>query len=133
MTSQTISLEGITNRVFEIRQQKEKEVEIPFQREIEEYLRLNKKPRVPFFSFGEARRKAKEEVKRYEEGIKAIQAKYQNHPLIQEWAKLQEQCPHDYGLWQEIDGPSEMRTCSICYHKQHRWNFSDLDGGCGLA
>jgi hypothetical protein len=94
---------------------------------------MHQKPRVPFFSFGETRRRAKEEVKRYEEGLKAIQEKYQNHPLIQEWTKLQAQCPHNYSQWTEIDGPSEMRTCSVCGHKQHRWNFSDLDGGCGLG
>ena len=127
MDNKIISLEEITNRVFEIRQKKKNEVDIPYQREIGEYQKTYTKPRVPFFSFGETRRKAKEEVKRYEEGLKAIQEKYQNHPLIQAWTKLQEQCQHNYSQWQEIDGPSEMRTCSICYHKQHRWNFSELD------
>lgn len=125
MPTKTISLEEITKRVFEIRQIKKREIDIPFQRELKAYEKAHEEPHVPFFSFGEKRRKAKEEVKKYDRGLERIYKKYQNHPLIQEWEALQRQCPHNYGPWEEIDGPSEMRICKVCYHKQQRFNFDD--------
>ena len=133
MTKQTLSLEEITKRVFEIRQEKKEKVDIPYKKEIKAYKKEHPKPEVPFFSFGERRRKAKEKLRKYEKGLKKIHKKYQNHHLIQEWAELQKQCPHNYGPWKEIDGPYEKRTCHVCRHKQYRENFSDLGGGCGIG
>ena len=120
-----MTLDAIRNRVFTIRQQAETDVDLPFRKEMREYKNSHIKPYIPFFSFGDRRKKAQEAVKEYEDRIQRITTKYQNHALIIEWTELQQKCPHIWGEWEEIDGPSEMRTCSVCYEKQHRWNFPE--------
>ncbi len=125
MVAQTISLEEIASRVFEIRQKVRDEITPKGNQEIEEYKRTHEEPTKPFWPFGEKRRQYNQTIKECEQGLETIRQKYQNHPLTQEWAELQKKCPHNYGQWEEIDGPSEIRTCSVCYHKQHRWNFPD--------
>lgn len=96
MTNQIISLEEIIKRINEMRQRKKDEVDIPHQREITGYLKLNKHPKLSLFSFGEKRRNAEEEIRKYNGGLEAIDRKYQSHPLAQEWAKLQEYFPRVY-------------------------------------
>ena len=121
MNTQTISLEEITKKASELRQRVRDEVNPAHNREVGEYRRNYEKP---FWPFGKKRRK-------YEQELETINESYQNHPLIQEWTALQEQCSHKYSKWEEIDGPSEQRECSVCYHKQHRLNFDF--GGFGIA
>ena len=118
-TSKTISLEGIANRVFEIRQLASQEVDTPCEREIEKYLRTNKKPKLPLLPFSKKRRMAKEQLRAYRKGISEIHEKYQNHPLILEWAELQKLCPHKYGPWEDVP-PTEVSTCSICYKRRSK-------------
>lgn len=123
MTIETISLDAIKNRVFEIRQQTRDQLDPILRQEIKEYQQSHLKPSVPFFAFNNTKEKARKALKKYEEDLETIINKHNNHPLVQEWAKLQEQCPHNYDKWEELDGPSEIRICSVCYKKQQRWNF----------
>lgn len=113
MGIEAIALSEMQERVFTLRQRVKDEVDIPYKKEVEEYIKTHKKP---FFSFT---KKGKE----YKEGLEAITKKYQNDPLVKEWGTIQEKCPHNYSPWEEVDGPSEQRRCSVCYHRQHRWNF----------
>ena len=111
------------------------EVRFPWLKEIEEYKRTNKEPRVPFFSFGKTRRMAEEKLKEYEGGINAINEKYQNNPLAKklttlqtEVAKLQEQCHHDYGRWRRVSDDFEISVCRGCYHERRAYTEEEGAG-----
>jgi len=110
-------------------------IDIPLELEIKNYQKMNIKPRISFFPFGENRKKIKREIEKYEKGLKKIQENYQNHPLIRKLSDIQNECTHDYGEWEKIDNSSERtllfkifsiyplkfeKRCQNCSHEQYK-------------